>query len=278
MEHYHYVRIAIIAYISLCYAVLLVFLVQRVKRVEINWKEQLDKLLEASKEQLKGHQKWYENRKVYLARMGINYRWGRTVLPEEYLFFQILVGSVAGLAGIVVVGFPGVLAAVIGFFAPGMVYGSLNDKDNKAILKEVKNIYDTIQIKTQGGMFLTSAITECYRNTRNRRLKKALSEMSAQIIAKSNLKETIDEFNLKFKNKYIDNLCIILKQSLDSGKTVEIMKSIQDQLGDMQEAVNLQMRNRLNSRVILELVLVALAVIFICVGVSLVSIGVDIGV
>lgn len=272
------VRCIIIVVLSCCYAGIILALLLRVRRVKINWKEQLDKLLDMSVNQVKRNRKWYENRKIYLSRMGINYRMGKNVLPEEYLLLQIFCASGCGLLGIILIGFPGILGAVLGFYLPELIFRSLDENDNKQILKEVKGIYDTIQIKTQGGMFLTSAITECYKNTRNKRLKKALLEMSGQIIAKSNLTETIDEFNLKFKNKYIDNLCIILKQSLDTGKTVEIMKSIQDQLSDMQEAVNLQMRNRLNSRVMLELVLIFLTLIFICVGVSLMSIGVDISI
>lgn len=271
-------RYVISGILSMCYAILLIRLLQKAAQYKIDWKEQMEQLLEASVQRLKGKKKWYENRKLYLSRMGINYRLGKEVLPEEYLLLQLLSGSVCGLLAMILFGLPGILGLPIGFFLPGFVFENMNDKDNQRILNEVKGIYDTIQIKTQGGMFLTSAITECYRNTRNKRLKKALLEMSGQIIAKNNLTETIDEFNMKFKNKYIDNLCIILKQSLDSGKTVEIMESIQDQLSDMQEAVNLQTRNRLESRVMLEMVLVFIILIFICVFVSLMSISVDVSI
>lgn len=271
-------RYGIPGILSVCYAALLIQLLKKSSHFKINWKEQMERLLESSVEQLKGKEKWYENRKVYLSRIGINYRLGKELMPEEYLLLQLLSGGVCGLLGLLLFGFAGILGLPIGFFLPGVLFESMNERDNKRILNEVKGIYDTIQIKTQGGMFLTSAITECYRNTRNERLKKALLEMSGQIIAKNNLTETIDEFNMKFKNKYIDNLCIILKQSLDSGKTVEIMESIQDQLSDIQEAVNLQMRNRLESRVMLEMVLVFITLIFICVFISLMSISVDVSI
>ena len=124
-------------------------------------------------------------------------------------------------------------------------------------------------------MFLTSAIVECYKNTRNRRLKKALYEMSGQIIAKNDLAETIDAFNLKFKNKYIDNLCIILKQALDSGKTVEIMQSIQDQLTDMQDAVNLQIKNKLSAKVTAIMLLIFAVTMTLAVAGSLMAVSND---
>ena len=169
----------------------------------------------------------------------------------------------------------GVLIGTVAYFLPDLFFTLKNENDNKRILREIKSIYDTIQIKTQGGMFLTSAIVECYKNTRNRRLKKALYEMSGQIIAKNDLAETIDAFNLKFKNKYIDNLCIILKQALDSGKTVEIMQSIQDQLTDMQDAVNLQIKNKLSAKVTIIMLLIFAVTMTLAVTGSLMAVSND---
>lgn len=260
-----------------CYAGLMAMFAIRASKVKINWKEQMDRLLTASGKQLKGNQKWYEERKVYLSRIGAAYLAGRTVLPEEYLLIQVSSALIACFLEGVFLGKVGVLGAAAGFFLPGIFLTMKNSRDNKRILRDVKGIYDTIQIKTQGGMFLTSAITECYKNTRNQRLKKALYEMSGQIIAKNDITETIDAFNMKFKNPYIDNLCIILKQSLDSGKTVEIMESIQDQLADMQNAVNLQIRNRLNAKVLFVQMLLYLVIVAFCISTSFVAVGMDVG-
>lgn len=263
--------------ICICYAGLMATFAIRASKVKIDWKEQMDRLLAASGKQMKGNKKRYEERKVYLSRIGAGYLVGRTVLPEEYLLIQISSALAACFLEGVLFGKVGLLGAVVGFFLPGLFLTIKNSRDNKRILRDVKGIYDTIQIKTQGGMFLTSAITECYKNTRNRRLKKALYEMSGQIIAKNDITETIDTFNMKFKNPYIDNLCIILKQSLDSGKTVEIMESIQDQLTDMQNAVNLQIRNRLNAKVLFVQMLLYLIIVAFCISTAFVAIGMDVG-
>lgn len=115
-------------------------------------------------------------------------------------------------------GMVGSFLALAGFFIPDIYAKVSNNSDNEKILLDIRGIFDTIRIKTEGGMFLTSAIMECYKNTRNRRLKQALFEMNAQIIAKNDIRETVDVFNSKFKNKYIDTLCVILKQSLEAGK------------------------------------------------------------
>lgn len=260
-----------------CYASLIGIFAHRARKMQIrvNWRDQMDWLLSDCGDKLKKNQQRYEAKKIYLSQIGAAYLIGRPVLPEEYLLLQISLAVLFGLLGGVSFGGIGLLGSVVGFFAPPVLLHVLNDRDNKRILRDIKGIYDTILIKTQGGMFLTSAIMECYRHTRNRRLKRALYEMTGQIIARCDLMETIDAFRVKFRNKYIDNLCIILKQSLDSGKTVEILQSIQDQLTDMQNAVNLQLRNRLNAKVMMVQMLLYLTIVIFCVGAAFVAIGSD---
>ena len=272
------IRFFVILFLCLCYTGLIILLALRASKIKINRQELMHKILEVSGNQLKGNQKRYEKRKLYLSQMGANYFAGRTVLPEEYFLLRV---SIAFLFAFLTVVFFGtitmsILCSIFGFLLPDLLLQIMNDRNNTRILKDIKSIFDTIKIKTQGGMFLTSAITECYRNTRNRRLKQALYEMSGQIIAKQDLVETIDSFNIKFKNKYIDTLCIILKQSLDSGKTVEIMESIQDQLTDMQEAVNLQIRNKLNAKVLVVQILLYAVIIVLCICASVFAISADI--
>lgn len=268
-------RLIMMILICISYAIIVYLLGIKAKGVKINWKEQMDKLIRTSAEQLKENQKRYNEKQVYLSRMGINYTVGRMVLPEEYFLFKVTLALAMCIFCSVLFGVVGIMIGITSYFLPDMFFTIKNKNDNKHILKEIKSIYDTIQIKTQGGMFLTSAIVECYKNTRNRRLKKALYEMSGQIIAKNDLSETIDAFNLKFKNKYIDNLCIILKQALDSGKTVEIMQSIQDQLADMQDAVNLQIKNRLSTKVtVIMLLIFAVTMVFAVAG-SFIAINSD---
>ena len=60
-------RWIIMGMLSVCYAGVFVALIMRVSKIKINWKEQLDKLRDASIQQLKSNQKWYDNRKVYLS-------------------------------------------------------------------------------------------------------------------------------------------------------------------------------------------------------------------
>ncbi|MBP3609471.1 MAG: hypothetical protein J6J42_03940 [Lachnospiraceae bacterium] len=247
-------------------------LMKRAHTVKIDWGAQLDWLMESSGNRLKRNKKKYEQRKIYLSQIGVNYFAKRLVLPEEYLLARLTLAVIVAAAGTLFLGaVSGLFAGVLGFLLPDVILQKMNEKNNKQMLKDIKSIYDTIQIKTQGGMFLTEAIAECYRNVTNGRLKRALYEMSGELIVNHDMEATIDEFNLKFKNKYIDNLCIILKQALDSGKTAEIMESVQDQMTDMQDVINLQVRTKTEKKVFFVEVVIFVTVVLLGIGMAAIS-------
>lgn len=244
--------VKILSMLMICgaYVGIMMELTMRARAVKIDWAAQMERLIETSGKQLKRNERKYEEKKIYLSKMGVNYLMKRNVLPEEYLLFRLSLSVCFGLFGVVMFTWIiGILCGILGFYLPEVILKKSNEKNNTKMLKDVKIIYDTIQIKTQGGMFLTDAISECYRNVGNRRLKRALYEMSGKMIMNPDLEAIIDEFNMKFKDKYIDNLCIILKQALDSGKTIEILESVQDQMTDMQDVLALQIKNRVAAKV-----------------------------
>lgn len=232
------------------YVGIILELVKRARAIDIDWSVQMGKIIDSSGNQMRKNERKYEEKRMYLSKMGVNYLMKRTVLPEEYFLFRLSLAIITGIIGVLSLNWGiGILIGILGFYIPEVVLKKSNEKNNTKMLKDIKIIYDTIQIKTQGGMFLTDAISECYRNVGNRRLKRALYEMSGKMIMSPDLEAIIDEFNMKFKDRYIDNLCIILKQALDSGKTIEILESVQDQMTDMQDVLALQTKNRVNAKV-----------------------------
>ena len=195
------IRVILILFICGVYSGVIWELAERARTVKIDWGAQLDKLKASSGKQLKRNEKKYEEKKMYLSRMGLNYLMKRTVLPEEYFLFRFSLALCMGTVGAVLFNFMiGILSVLLGYFMPEVILQQGNEKNNKKMLKDIKVIYDTIQIKTQGGMFLTDAISECYRNVSNRRLKRALYEMSGKMIVNHDMEATIDEFNSKFKD------------------------------------------------------------------------------
>lgn len=238
-------------------------------------RDMLKQLLESTETQLQ-KQGRYEEKKSYLSRMGVNYAMGRTVSPEEFLLIKVVTGVF--ITAVLTWGFGvpgGIIGWLIGYFGYDVLIRLLNNAANEKMLPDIKSVFDTLKIKTEGGMFLTSAIMECYKNTRHPRLKQALFEMNGELIAKNDIGETIDDFGMKFHNKQIDILCIILKQSMESGKTVEILRDISDHLVDMQQSINLKAKNRMESQTLIIQLLMYVLIMVLCVYGIIVSIGND---
>lgn len=208
----------------------------------------------------------YNETKLFLSQYGANYMMGRPVAPEEYTLLNLFFALIFSLLGMLNFGLLGmILGAFIGFHILKWLLLISNKSDNEKILFDMKVIYDTLKIKTEGGMFLTAALQECYKNARNRRLKEALLEMHNEIITKSNVTDAVEKFNLKFKNKYIDTFCIIIKQSLESGKTVEILKDMSEQLAEMQQTINLKAKNKLDAQIQAIQLLIYVAILVLCI-------------
>ena len=208
----------------------------------------------------------YNETKLFLSQYGANYMMGRPVAPEEYTLLNLFFALIFSLLGMLNFGLLGmILGAFIGFHILKWLLLISNKSDNEKILFDMKVIYDTLKIKTEGGMFLTAALQECYKNARNRRLKEALLEMHNEIITKSNVSDAVEKFNLKFKNKYIDTFCIIIKQSLESGKTVEILKDMSEQLAEMQQTINLKAKNKLDAQIQAVQLLIYVAILVLCI-------------
>lgn len=187
----------------------------------------------------------YKRIESYLQKMGVNDMFEGKVTPASFMLVKIFMGLILALIGIkeqillLTIGL-----AILGFFLPDIFINLSNNEDNDKILVDLKRVYDTLRIQTKAGVFLTSSIAECYLVTENKRLKKALLELNNKIIAKNDIENAIEDFNSKFKNPYIDTFCIVIKQSLESGKTVQILEDLSAQIKDIQQAISIREAER----------------------------------
>ena len=62
----------------------------------------------------------------------------------------------------------------------------------------------------------------------------------------SDLGNALEEFQRKFKNKYIDTLCITIMQACESGQAVELLGDIADQIKDMELLLQQRRKDRLD--------------------------------
>ena len=148
----------------------------------------------------------------------------------------------------------GAVGAVLGFFCFDIILNVANESDNDDMMVDIKAIFDTLRTQTKAGVFLTNSLTECYMIVANERLKSALLDMTNKIIIKNDIEDAIHDFNEEFDNPYIDTLCVTILQSMESGKSVQILEDLSKQIADMQSAINIKEQERLDAKIqILEM-------------------------
>lgn len=155
-------------------------------------------------------------------------------LIKENILLAIIVG--AGLA-------------VLGFFSFDFIINIANDSDNDDMLSDIKSIFDTLKIQTKAGVFLSYSLCECYLIVKNARLKAAMLEMTNKIVIKNDIESAVADFNKCFENSYIDTLCITIRQSMESGKSVQILEDLSKQIADMQHVINIREREKMDSKI-----------------------------
>lgn len=163
------------------------------------------------------------------------------------LFF--VVGLSIGSGNIILALVLGIVLAILGFFSFDFIIKVANDSDNDDMMTDIKAIFDTLKIQTKAGVFLSYSLCECYLIVKNARLKAAMLEMTNKIVIKNDIESAITDFNKNFENSYIDTLCITIKQSMESGKSVQILEDLSKQIADMQHAINIREKEKMESRI-----------------------------
>lgn len=185
----------------------------------------------------------------WLIRNGAVFHYGKWVEPVRFLVLCILLGlsgmyvgtQISTLCGCVL--FAGLLTA------PFWMLLYLNKRDNVRMLPELKLVYHALEIQTRAGVYVTDALAECYGCVREKRLRQALLELASDIVMKADISHSLEKLQEKFDNRYIDSLCIILLQALESGQAIELLQDIGEQIKDMEEAVLEQRKAALDRKI-----------------------------
>lgn len=192
---------------------------------------------------------WYHRKNAWLVKNGASFHYGRWVKPARYLTLCLVLALLGLLAlGQMSLGY-GVLAAVLLFFLPDWMLEYLNRQDNVRLLPEIKLIYHALEIQIRAGVYVTDALAECYGSVQERRLQSALLDLAGDIVMKADIYESMEHLQAKFDNRYIDSLCITILQACESGRAVELLGDIGEQLKDMEAAVMSRKKNNLDRSV-----------------------------
>lgn len=126
-----------------------------------------------------------------------------------------------------------IVFTITGFFIPDWFLKQSNKVDNIKMLDDIVTVYTSLKIYTKSNVHITTSLIECQRLVSNGRLKEAFAELNNNILSgKITTEDAVDLFNSRFCNDNIDNLCVIIKQSLRTGHASEILADITKQIDD----------------------------------------------
>lgn len=200
-----------------------------------------------------------------LSETGANYMLKKRINPYSYVGLCILLGTAGGflinkLWGVI----PAVISFIILLFIPRMLLYMSNKNDNGNMLRDITTIYDSLVVQTSAGMFLSRSIREASSGVRFKRLKTALMDLNVNIeMSRMDMEEALDNFNSKFKNQHLDMLVLVLKQSLRSGQASQYLRDLQDQMNDVQRAIEIRNQDRTDMKLQIVELLIFLSVIIV---------------
>ena len=169
--------------------------------------------------------------------------------PVTWLFIEIITALFGIMVGASLAGIIGaVIGCVIGFMFPRFVAAQSNSGDNKKLLTDLRTIYDVLRIQTKAGVYTSLILSDCYLSVRNKRLREALMELVSDIAVNSDMEEALEKFRSKFSNDYIDSLALVIKQSLVTGSSAQMLDDIAIQISNIEDALLVNQRNTVTTK------------------------------
>lgn len=192
---------------------------------------------------------WYVRTEQMLKRTGAEFRFKNKATPEGYLALRIIFAFAGFCAGNIISSTAGAVAVLPAWMLPAMFLNYLNKSDNEKMLTDIKLVYNSLAIQIRAGISMSDALLECYGCARQKRFRKALMDLSSDIVMKSDIFDALESFQSKFDNRYIDSLCITVLQALESGQAVELLADISEQIKDMEASVLERRKGKLDRSV-----------------------------
>lgn len=218
----------------------------------------------------------YADMSNFLIANGIAYKYPRLANPIAFLSIKICLAAGVSLI-IAEIHFALIpIGLIVGWVLPDKLVKSYNKKCNYKMLSDLQLLFNSLAIQIKGGLHVTSAVYECYDIVEFPRLKDALQELEAESILQGDFKNALMLFQSKFDNQYINSLCIALMQALDSGKAVDLIGDIGEQLKEMHVTYLDKKRDEMEKSMTISIVLLVASTIFFILYMFVTNIGVAI--
>ncbi len=178
------------------------------------------------------------NRLTHFCRKnGAEFHYGRKITPLRLAIVSLMLfalGFIVGMKFMMPVSIPaGLLLSAL----PWVLLPILNKSDNEKMLPDLQSVYHCLAVQIKAGVHVSDALSEMYVCVKSGRLREAFMSLGSDIIMKSDIFTALENFQLKFDNRYVDSLCITVLQSMESGQAGELLSDIAEQMKDMEKAV-----------------------------------------
>ena len=238
-----------------------VIIVARSKKNSSEEEEYLESILKKRNEEEKGFLlKRNDSINLFLSQygaeynLGINRAWQFVALKSFCSIGVILISSQ-------VISIPfALICGVLGYMFPTILVKLMNNSDNESMVTDLKAIYDTLRIQQSAGIFISNSLTDCYLVIKNKRLKKAMKEVSGEILAERDIAKAINSLSVKFRNDYIDEFVTIVTQSVQTGQLTKILEEISKQMIGIEEIINVRRENAIDRKLTTIIILIFIGI------------------
>lgn len=188
----------------------------------------------------------YDRLSIFIKEYGVQYIFNESVDPVIFIFIKIIAGTLAGAAVINFIPniFLVMAAFIAGFFLVDLIVKMNNKQDNDNMMKDIANVYDIMKAHTKANIYIADSVLYCYQICENKRLKDAFNVLYNDMLMSGNITQSLWNFNSKFRNPMIDTLCAILEQSLETGRSAEMLDNITKKMLDVQKLLNERYKNK----------------------------------
>ncbi|WP_026884264.1 hypothetical protein [Clostridium akagii] len=156
------------------------------------------------------------------------------ITPDGYIIFKVIPTVLFFILSFAEGWYiAGIILAIASFFILDLCFFIKNYEDMNKITFELKNIYDAIIMQTAAGLYIGDILNQCYLIVSNKRIKRSLAELTAEISIYSNMESALDNFTEKFRSDDINNFAVAIKQSLKTGKSLEQLEDVSSQIDDL---------------------------------------------
>lgn len=174
----------------------------------------------------------YDRIEDYLRRCGNPYK----MTPLSYLIGKILIALILMFMSIFInMYFLAIPAFLCGYFLIDIILWLDNKEDMKKIGFQFRDVYDSLSIQMAAGTFIVSSLSEAYLLVTNKRLKRSLAVLAAEINITKNIPNSLEHFAEQYKKNdpIIDNFVLTINQSLETGQGKEQISDISEEISDM---------------------------------------------